>query len=278
MIQIETVTRTYGQKVAVDRLTLHVPPGEVFAFLGPNGAGKTTTIKMMVGLLKPSKGSIRIDGCDVVGQSLEAKQVVGYVPDEPYLYDKLTGREFLRFVAQMYDMASKSVDAAIEKQVEQFELHEFIDRLAESYSHGMRQRITFASALLHHPKLLIVDEPMVGLDPRSARRVKEIFSTYARQGNTVFMSTHTLAIAEEIAGRIGVIDHGRILFLGSVAELRQRLSLGGSSLEDLFLALTEENSITLNSAGPQSPSVVPIPPTQQNSDSSADEIRADSQP
>jgi len=240
MIEVDKVTRTYGQTVAVNELSLQVQAGEVFAFLGPNGAGKTTTIKMTVGLLQPSVGAIRVRGFDVVHESLCAKRVLGYVPDQPYLYDKLTGREFLQFVGQMYGMPDDDIQAAMDVQLANFELEAFIDQLTENYSHGMKQRVTFASALLHEPSVLVVDEPMVGLDPRSARRVKEVFSDYAKAGNTVFMSTHTLAIAEQIADRIGVIHHGQMLFLGSVDELRTRMSRGDSSLEDLFLALTEE--------------------------------------
>ena len=239
MIDIQQVTRTYGTKTAVDRLDLHIPRGELFACLGHNGAGKTTTIKMMVGLLQPTAGSIEIAGFDVVRQPREASLRVGYVPDEPYLYDKLSGREFLQFVAEMYglpqDVAAKNID----KQISDFGLVGFVDQLAESYSHGMKQRLVFASALLHDPELLIVDEPMVGLDPRSMRLVKDLLKTRVRNGGTVFMSTHTLAIAEEIADRIGVMSQGKIQFLGTVAELRKQLS-SDESLEQLFLTLTEE--------------------------------------
>jgi len=239
MIDIKQVTRKYGTKTAVDCLDLRIPRGELFACLGHNGAGKTTTIKMMVGLLQPTAGSIDIAGFDVVTQSRESSLRVGYVPDEPYLYDKLSGREFLQFVAEMYglpqDVASKSID----KQINEFGLVGFVDQLAESYSHGMKQRLVFASALLHNPELLIVDEPMVGLDPRSMRLVKDLLKTRVRNGGTVFMSTHTLAIAEEIADRIGVMSQGKIQFLGTVAQLREQLS-SDESLEQLFLTLTEE--------------------------------------
>lgn len=239
MIDIKQVTRKYGSKTAVDCLDLRIPRGELFACLGHNGAGKTTTIKMMVGLLQPTAGSIDIAGFDVVTQSRESSLRVGYVPDEPYLYDKLSGREFLQFVAEMYglpqDVASKSID----KQINEFGLVGFVDQLAESYSHGMKQRLVFASALLHNPELLIVDEPMVGLDPRSMRLVKDLLKTRVRNGGTVFMSTHTLAIAEEIADRIGVMSQGKIQFLGTVAQLREQLS-SDESLEQLFLTLTEE--------------------------------------
>ncbi|HJN10952.1 MAG: ABC transporter ATP-binding protein [Pirellulaceae bacterium] len=239
MIELNSVSRNYGKKVAVDGLDLQIPAGELFAFLGPNGAGKTTSIKMMVGLLQPTQGRIEICGYDVVRDSREANLRTGYVPDEPYLYDKLTGREFLQFMAEIYGMESADGANGIEKQIDQFGLSDFIDQMAESYSHGMKQRLVFASALLHRPCVLIVDEPMVGLDPRSMRLVKDILREETRQGTTVFMSTHTLAVAEEIADRIGVITNGHLLFLGTVADLRARMS-SDESLEQLFLALTEE--------------------------------------
>jgi ABC-2 type transport system ATP-binding protein len=239
MIEMKSVTRNYGKKVAVDGLDLQVPAGQLFAFLGPNGAGKTTTIKMMVGLLQPTQGHIEICGYDVVRDSREANLRTGYVPDEPYLYDKLTGREFLKFMAELYGLPPADAAQGIDKQIDQFGLTEFVDQMAESYSHGMKQRLVFASALLHRPSVLIVDEPMVGLDPRSMRLVKDILREETRQGSTVFMSTHTLAVAEEISDRIGVITNGHLLFLGTVADLRTRMS-SDESLEQLFLALTEE--------------------------------------
>lgn len=239
MINIKQVTRTYGTKTAVDCLDLHVRRGELFACLGHNGAGKTTTIKMMVGLLQPTAGSMEIAGFDVVTETREASLRSGYVPDEPYLYDKLSGREFLQFVAEMYGLPRDIASSSIDKQIHDFGLGGFVDQLAESYSHGMKQRLVFASALLHDPELLIVDEPMVGLDPRSMRLVKDLLKTRVRNGGTVFMSTHTLAVAEEIADRIGVMSQGKIQFLGTVAELREQLS-SDDSLEQLFLTLTEE--------------------------------------
>ncbi len=241
MLALNSVTRNYGKKVAVNALDLQIPAGELFAFLGHNGAGKTTSIKMMVGLLQPTKGQIEVCGYDVVRESREACLRTGYVPDEPYLYDKLTGREFLQFVSEIYGMAPGEAVARIEMQIDQFGLGDFVDQMAESYSHGMKQRLVFASALLHRPRVLIVDEPMVGLDPRSMRLVKDILREETRQGATVFMSTHTLAVAEEIADRIGVIANGQLLFLGTVGELRAQMS-SNESLEQLFLALTAEEA------------------------------------
>jgi ABC-2 type transport system ATP-binding protein len=238
MICFDHVTRTYGRKVAVADLTLTVPPGELFAFLGPNGAGKTTSIKMLVGLLRPGSGSVSVCGQDIVSQTREAARFIGYVPDQTFLYDKLSGREFLEFVAEMRGMDRKATQAAVARQTEQFGLAPFIDELAETYSHGMRQRLVFASAMLHEPAVLVVDEPMVGLDPKSVRLVKDLLSTRAAAGTAVFMSTHTLAVAEEIADRIGVIDQGRLRFLGTQGELQAELADGQGSLEQLFLRLT----------------------------------------
>lgn len=243
MIELRHVTRCYGRKVAVDGLDLQIPEGELFAFLGPNGAGKTTTIKMMVGLLQPNDGEVRIGGFNLVTHAREANLHTGYVPDEPYLYDKLTGREFLHFVADLYGLPPEQTETSIAEQIETFDLAAFVDHLTESYSHGMKQRIVFASALLHSPSVLIVDEPMVGLDPRSMRLVKDLLRARAQTGTTVFMSTHTLAIAEEIADRIGVIMNGRLKFLGSVEELRQQLACD-ASLEQLFLTLTESQELS----------------------------------
>jgi ABC-2 type transport system ATP-binding protein len=238
MIRLQDVSRCYGRKLAVDGLTLSVPRGELFAFLGPNGAGKTTTIKMLAGLLRPSSGSIEICGLDVARQTREAVQCLGYVPDESFLYEKLSGREFLQFVAEMRGMGRSEAAARIEREMETFDLRAFIDDLAETYSHGMKQRLVFAAACLHDPSVLVVDEPMVGLDPLSTRRVKDVLRQRARAGTTVFMSTHMLSVAEEIADRIGIVDAGRVSFLGTVGELRAQLAAPGAALEPLFLQLT----------------------------------------
>lgn len=238
-IEISQVSRRYGAKTAVDNLSLEIRHGEVFAFLGPNGAGKTTTIKMMVGLLQADAGAISLCGYDTRAQPRESRQVVGYVPDEPYLYEKLSGREFLQFIAEMYGLKPDEARQGIEEQMEVFGLRSFIDQLTEGYSHGMKQRVALASARLHKPPILVVDEPMVGLDPRSMRLVKNLFRADATAGTTVFMSTHTLAVAEEIADRVGIIDGGRLRFLGTTTELRGQMEDEHSSLEELFLRLTE---------------------------------------
>lgn len=242
MIDLSNVTKQYGTRTAVDKLNLSIPKGEVFAFLGPNGAGKTTTIKMMVGLLLPTEGVVTLSSFDVARHPREAKSQLGYVPDQPDLYDKLTGREFLAFVGEMYGMNRDESATEIERLAEIFDLTPFYDRLTESYSHGMKQRVAFASALLHKPSILMLDEPMVGLDPKTMRLVKDLLKEESQNGLTVFMSTHTLSVAEEVANRIGVIDHGKLLFLGTIDELRSELSANASNLESLFLRLTDGES------------------------------------
>jgi ABC-2 type transport system ATP-binding protein len=238
MIEFQSVRRTYGEKVAVAGLDLVIPSGQLFAFLGPNGAGKTTSIKMLVGLLRPSSGSVKVCGFDVVTQTREANRRLGYVPDEPYLYDKLSGREFLEFITNMYGLTPALGRERIEREIDNFSLADFVDDLAESYSHGMKQRLVFAAALLHDPQVLVLDEPMVGLDPRSARMVKDLLTARSQQGMTIFMSTHTLGLAEEIADRIGIVDHGRLRCVGTLAELKRELAFEGTSLEQLFLEVT----------------------------------------
>ena len=190
MIELCGVSKLYGQKVAVNDLNLSVAAGELFAFLGPNGAGKTTTIKMIVGLLFPTAGTVRVGGFDMATHGDHARQLISYVPDQPFLYEKLTGREFLRFIAEMYNLPRERIDERLNAVIEMFHLHEFVDELTERYSHGMRQRTVFAGALLHEPKVLIVDEPTVGLDPRSVRELKDLLRAQAKGGTTVFLSTH----------------------------------------------------------------------------------------
>jgi ABC-2 type transport system ATP-binding protein len=238
MIEFDNVTRRYAHKLAVDRLTLTIPPGELFALLGPNGAGKTTTIKILTGLLRPMEGSVRVCGHDVVTELRLAAHSIGYVPEEPFLYEKLTGREFLEFVAEMRGLERSVIDRCIRRECEYFELDAYVDDLTETYSHGMKQRLVFASAMLHDPPVLVVDEPMVGLDPRGVRAVKDRLRDRAAAGTTVLMSTHTLVVAEEIADRIGIMNGGRLHFLGTVGELQNKLASHHDSLEPLFLELT----------------------------------------
>lgn len=256
MIRFDQVCRCFGEKVAVDDLNLTLNPGEVFAYLGPNGAGKTTSIRMLVGLLLPTSGSIYIGDLDVVKQPREAKSRLGFVPDQPELYDKLTGREFLEFVADIRGLAALRSRRSIDELTSILELDAFLDQLTENYSHGMKQRIVVAAALLHAPDVLVLDEPMVGLDPRMMRIVKEQLRERAHQGMTVFISTHTLAMAEEIADRIGVIHQGRLQFVGTKEELRSQLDSHESSLENLYLMLTEDEESGATNVDPEKPSEI----------------------
>jgi ABC-2 type transport system ATP-binding protein len=240
MVSFEEVTRAYGNRIAVDQLNLSISKGELVALLGHNGAGKTTTIKMLVGLLKPSSGRVRV-GPFTVGESpREASRLIGYVPDQPFLYEKLSGREFLEFVAELYGLSSSEVRNAVARETERFQLEPFLNRLTESYSHGMRQRTVFAAALIHQPEILVVDEPMVGLDPQSIRLVKDLLRDYANSGRTVLMSTHTLAIAEEICDRVAVMKSSKLVFSGRMSELRALIPETDGHLESLYLALTKD--------------------------------------
>jgi ABC-2 type transport system ATP-binding protein len=236
MIKLVNLTKTYGKFIAVKSINLDVAQGEVFGFLGPNGAGKTTTIKMMAGLLQPSSGNASIGGYDVQQHPLEAKYITGFIPDRPYLYEKLTATEFMHFTAKLYDM--KEPAARSGELLGVFSLTEWADELVENFSHGMKQRLVMAASLLHEPKVLIVDEPMVGLDPRGARLVKDIFSDLASKGVTIFMSTHTLEIVEQMCTRVAIINKGEIIAEGSVEELGRMTSMPDSHLEPIFLKLT----------------------------------------
>jgi ABC-2 type transport system ATP-binding protein len=248
MIELENVVKSYGSKLAVDNLSLSIERGELFAFLGPNGAGKTTTIKMMCGLLFPSSGTIRIAGHDLREQGERARRLISYVPDQPFLYEKLTGREILHFIADMYGMEKQHAGSRIELMIDTFGLTSYVDDLTEQYSHGMRQRTVFAAALLHEPQVLIVDEPTVGLDPRSVKLLKDLLRAEAKRGVTVFLSTHSLDIAQELAERIGVIMSGQLIGCGPLHALREQADLDGS-LEEVFLKLTEEGNGTESTPG-----------------------------
>lgn len=239
MIELRDLTKRYGDVIAVDCVNLHVPAGEIFGFLGPNGAGKTTTIRMMMGLLQPTEGSVWLGGHHLSADPLRAKQMCGFVPDRPYIYEKLTASEFLAFVAGLYSVPDGLMDKRRAELLDLFDLTNWADDLVESYSHGMKQRLTMASALIHGPRLLIVDEPMVGLDPRGARLLKRTFRQLAAEGVTVFMSTHSLEVAEETCDRVGIINQGHLIAVGSVDELRQQVgSADHLPIESLFLTLT----------------------------------------
>jgi ABC-2 type transport system ATP-binding protein len=249
MIRLDKITKLYGTKTAVDELSLEVRAGELFAFLGPNGAGKTTTIKMMCGLLFPTTGRVLIGGHDIQGDGDRARQLLSYVPDQPYLYEKLTGREFLQFIADMYGLPPDQARRRIADVIDLFHLHAFVDDLTERYSHGMRQRTVFASALVHEPQVLVVDEPTVGLDPRSVRDLKDLLRRQADQGTTVFLSSHSLDVVEELADRIAIINEGRLIGCGTLQALRTQAAVDGS-LEEVFLTLTTPDE---EGGGPQSP-------------------------
>ena len=239
MIETINLTKRFGEKTAVSGLTLTIPQGECFACLGPNAAGKTTTIKLLTGLLRPSAGIIRIGGIDLAEDPIAAKRLLGYVPDVPHLYEKLTGEEFLRFVGGLYGLDEDALTRAVDEWIERFRLTAARQELIEGYSHGMRQRLALSAALVHAPRVLIIDEPLVGLDPQSVRILKETLKERVRAGVTLFLSTHTLALAEELAGRIGIMDQGALVGLGTLEELRRHSGIAGR-LEDIFLTLTME--------------------------------------
>ena len=236
MIEFRSVSKRFGTLAAVDRLDLTVEKGEIFGFLGPNGAGKTTTVKMLTGLLRPTAGTIRVAGFDVVTQTVEAKRRMGLVPDEPFVYPKLTGSEFMRFVGDLYGVPIEQQRRRIPELFAMFELTEWGGELTETYSHGMRQKLILAANLLHEPEVLVMDEPRVGLDPKSARLVKDVFQKLSARGCTLFMCTHVLEIAERLCSRIGIMIQGRLVSVGTIAQIKAGKE--GAALEDVFLELT----------------------------------------
>jgi ABC-2 type transport system ATP-binding protein len=244
MIRLRGVTKRYGKFVAVNELDLHVRRGELFGFLGPNGAGKTTTIRMVTGVLQPSAGEISVAGHDLVRDAVAAKRHIGYIPDRPSLYEKLTGGEFLRFVCGLWGHEGPAADRRADELLALFELSDWKDALIETYSHGMRQKLLISSALVHAPDVIIVDEPMVGLDPRAARMIKDLLRAFTRQGGTVFLSTHTLEVAEALCDRIAILHAGRVRAIGTMDELRQQAAAGTRGLEDVFLRLTGGEDMT----------------------------------
>ena len=237
MIRTVNLRKEFGKNAAVCNLNLEIPKGEFFSLVGPNAAGKTTTIKMLVGLLKPTSGEIFIGGENISENYIEAKRLISYVPDVPFLYDKLTAKEFLRFVGDIYGIDRKKQEVVSEELLEKFGLKDEKETLIENYSHGMKQRLVFCAAFLHEPQVIIVDEPMVGLDPIAIKLVKDSLKEKSRKGVTIFMSTHTLAICEEISDRIGIINEGEIIALGTVDEIRKMTGTVSGGLETLFLKL-----------------------------------------
>jgi ABC-2 type transport system ATP-binding protein len=246
---IQQVSKQYGQHWAVRELNLVLKPGELFAFLGPNGAGKTTTIKLLCGLLRPTVGTIEVDGYNLTTQGLQARAAMSYVPDLPFCYEHLTAREFLELAADLHGMDKQLAAQRMDEVIRLFELEKFIDQLTERFSHGMRQRTVFAAAMLPEPKLLITDEPTVGLDPRSVRQLKDILRNHTSKGNTVFLSSHSLDVVEQLADRIGIILGGKLIGCGTLEELRSQASHNGP-LEDVFLKLTQTEEQRAGVDGP----------------------------
>ena len=240
MIDLINLTKDYGTTIAVNNLNLHVASGEIYGFIGPNGAGKTTTIRMMGGIIEPSSGSIIIDGIDMKENPVAAKKIIGVVPDRPFLYEKLTGAEFLKFIADIYEVDAKSVRQRSDDLLRQFALWDWANEIIEAYSHGMKQRLIIAAALMHDPKILVVDEPMVGLDPSAVRMVKDIFKDLASKNVAIFVSTHTLSIAEDMCDRIGVIHKGNLVAQGTMDELNSAAQTQKARLEEVFLTLIHE--------------------------------------
>lgn len=240
MIKLEAISKSYnkGNLKAVDNINLDIKSGEIFGFLGPNGAGKTTTIKMIVGLLKPDEGRVTIGGIDAWKEPLKTKSMISYVPDNPEVYDKLTGVEYLNFIADIYEVSEKERKEKMEYYLELFNIKDAVGDLIASYSHGMKQKIVLTAALISNPDYFILDEPMVGLDPKSAFNLKEIMREMCNQGKTVFFSTHVLEVAEKLCDRIAIINKGKIIALGTMEELRSD-AMERKSLENIFLELTE---------------------------------------
>src|SRR4051794_1093540 len=241
MIELKSLTKRYGSFTAVDCIDLSVPDGELFGFLGPNGAGKTTTLRMIAGILQPTAGSIHLAGIDLATDPMSAKARLRFFPARPFIYEKLTGAEFLRFVAGLYGQDGDKVEPRARELMALFDLEEWGDELVESYSHGMRQKLIISSAFVHRPQVIVVDEPMVGLDPKAARILKDLFREYTRRGHTIMMSTHTLEVAETMCDRVAIIARGTIRAAGTMAELRANAS-STEGLEQIFLRLTGENA------------------------------------
>jgi ABC-2 type transport system ATP-binding protein len=242
MIRLENLTKHYGRVRAVDSLDLEVHPGEIFGFLGPNGAGKTTTIRVMMGILKPTSGRVILGGYEVEREPEKAKAITGFVPDRPFIYEKLTGGEFLQFVGSLHRMDSARLRRRKSELLDHFELSDWEDELVEGYSHGMKQRLVLCASLLHEPKILIVDEPMVGIDPRGVRTLKDLFLSLAKKGTTVFLSTHSIGMAEEVCQRVGIIHRGKLIASGTLADLYRMAQVETGKLESAFLELTREGA------------------------------------
>ena len=240
MLLVDHLTKDYGSFRAVDDVSFRIMPGEIFGFLGVNGAGKTTTLRMLAGVLRPTAGRIQIGEFDMNRDSLQARQITGYIPDRPYMYNKLTGREFLYFITELYKVPGTAAEERIDRLLSEYSLKDWEDELIESYSHGMKQRLATCAALVHQPRLLVVDEPMVGLDPHGAKFLKESFKRYAAEGVAILLSTHTLSVAEELADKIAIIHKGSLLTIGTLAEIRALVGGTDEGLENIFINLTSK--------------------------------------
>src|SRR5437870_2598783 len=240
MIRLVNITKRYGEFLAVDSLDLEVKAGEVFGFLGPNGAGKTTTIRMMMGILKPTSGYVILGGYDVEQEAKRAKALAGFIPDRPFIYEKLSGCEFLEFVGKLHRIEPEKLRGRIAELLGSLELTRWRDELVESYSHGMKQRLVVCASLIHEPRILVIDEPMVGMDPKGARKLKDLFRSLSEQGTTVFLSTHSISVAEEVCHRIGIIQRGRLIACGTMADLYSQAQTKHGNLESVFLELTQD--------------------------------------
>ena len=243
MIQIQNLSKHYGRLHAVENLDLEVARGEIFGFLGPNGAGKTTTIRCMMGILKASSGQVLLDGHDVVSAAQKAKAISGFIPDRPFIYEKLSGVEFLTFVGKLHQVDTPRLSKRIAELLDHLELTPWKEELVESYSHGMKQRLVVCAALIHEPKILVIDEPMVGMDPKGARTLKDLLCALAKNGTTVFLSTHSISVAEEICHRIGIIRKGRLISCGTMSEIHAQTDGSNGNLESAFLELTREQNL-----------------------------------
>lgn len=243
MIRLINLTKNYGKLTAVESLNLEVPGGQIFGFLGPNGAGKTTTIRMIMGVLKPTSGELFLGDYDMAREPEKAKAIAGFIPDRPFIYEKLSGGEFLEFIGKLHRLEPPGLAKTIAELLEHLELTPWKDELIDSYSHGMKQRLVVCAALLHDPKILVVDEPMVGMDPKGARTLKDLFRARAARGSAVFLSTHSLSMAEEVCHRIGIIHKGRLIACGSIDALHKQAQSHDGNLESVFLELTHGESV-----------------------------------
>lgn len=248
MIKIDNLSKHYGRLAAVDALNLEVLPGEIFGFLGPNGAGKTTTIRVMMGILRATSGRVSLGGYDIDREPEKAKAITGFIPDRPFIYEKLSGGEFLKFVGSLHLVDSGRLQRRIPELLEYFELSEWKDELVESYSHGMKQRLVLCASLIHQPRILVVDEPMVGIDPKGARTLKDLFLSLAKGGTTIFLSTHSISVAEEVCQRIGIIHRGKLIASGTMADLYRQAKIKEGRLENVFLELTRDGSSPVDQA------------------------------